>query len=306
MNTNGTIFAQNNEFWDNYLKGRPQVPDSFFNRVFDYHQEKGGNFGTVHDVGAGNAPYSQRLRSRFSHVIVSDIVAENITLARRRLQGFEGFSFRAAGIQDVGDIAPGSVDMVFAANVMHFPDPQDKAMEAIAYQLRSGGTFAAAVFGPARFRDSKLQDLWARISYQGGRELLKTVDDPDQTIRVMGRTQDTYNVAPLDQTLFQPGAYRIHLNMSEGGLQGMLPPEKAHRNTEPSFTGAEDINVHDDDEGWSFETNLAGVKEHFGSFPFVSQFPSAFEELYKELDSVVGDRLVQGYFPVKIVLATRR
>jgi SAM-dependent methyltransferase len=306
MGSNGKeIFAQDDKFWENYLRGRPRVPDTLFDRIFHYHQAKGGTFETVHDVGAGNGVYAPRLRSRFSHVIVSDIVPENIDLARRRLQDAKGFSFRAAALQDTDDIPAGGVDMVFAANVMHFPDPQNAAMRAIAQQLRTGGTFCAALFGPARFRDTKLQDLWARISHQGGRQLLKVAENPAKIIGIMARTQDTYNVAPLDPSLFVPGALRIHLNMEEGGIQGMLPPEEAHRNTEPTYTGQDDVVTFEDDEGWSFQTDLAGVKEHFNSFPFISQFPDAFTDLYRELDNMAEREPFQGYYPVKIVLATR-
>ena len=63
--------------------------------------------------------------------------------------------------------------------------------------------------------------------------------------------------------------------MGRGGIQGLLPPEEAHRNTEPNYTGPEDVEIYEDEEGWSFESGLAGVKEHFGWFPFVSQFPDA-------------------------------
>ena len=79
---------------------------------------------------------------------------------------------------------------------MHFTQ-QDIAISAIARQLKAGGTFACATFGPARFEDARLQDLWQRISHQGGRELLKKTDKRKETIRVMARTQDG-NVANLD------------------------------------------------------------------------------------------------------------
>lgn len=305
MDTNGKIFAQDDKFWDNYLKGRPQVPDSFFKRIFDYHRGKGGKFGVVHDVGAGNGPYALRLRAEFDHVMVSDIVPRNIELAEQRLKGKDGFSFRAAELQKVDDIEPGSVDMVFAANVMHFPEAQADAMRAIARQLRPGGTFMAAVFGPARFIDPKLQKLWSRISYQGGRELLQVVEDPTSTIGIMARTQDGYNVAPLDGELFAPGAQRINVNMKNGGVLGMLPPDESFRNTEPCYTGPDDVEIHEEDDGWNFETDLAGVKEHFDSFPFISQFPQAFKSLYEELDTLKDSGPFQGYFPVKIILATR-
>ncbi|TPX09871.1 uncharacterized protein E0L32_008893 [Thyridium curvatum] len=307
MNSNRKFFAQDDRFWETYLKGRPCAPDSFFDRIIDYHEAKGGYYDTVHDVGAGVGPYAQRLRSNFDHVIVSDIVPDNIKLARMRLKDSDGFSFRVASLQDADDIPPVSVDMVFATNVMHFAEPQKAAIDAFARQLRSGGTFAAALFGPARFKDPRLQDLWSRISHQGGRELLKIADDPDQTIRIMSRTQGAYNVAPLTSDLFEPGVRRINLNMRDGGIQGMLPPEEAHRDVEPNYTNPDDIEEHVDEAGWDFETDLAGLKEHFASFPFVSQFPDAFVDLYRELDQLVGSgRRVQGYFPAKIILATRR
>jgi len=308
MNSDDTLFAQDDKFWANYLKGRPSAPASFFDRIFDYHQNNGGSFGMVHDVGAGIAPYAKLLRSRFSHVIISDIVPENVSSASSRLKDSPGFSFRVAKLQDASDIPPGSVDLVFATNVMHFAEPQGSAMATIARQLRPGGTFAAALFGPATLRDPRLQNLWARISQQGGRELLKIADDPDQTVRVMARTQGPYNVAPLSTELFRPGALRIHINMREGGILGMLPPEEAHRDTEPSFNGPDDVEVHvEEEEAWSFETGLEGIKQHFASFPFVSQFPGAFDGLYRELEALLGDGApVRGYFPVKVILATRR
>lgn len=304
MASNGDIFAQDKKFWNNYLKGRPQAPESFFNRIFNYHRAHSGAFGTIHDVGAGNGPYAQKLRHSFDHVIVSDIVARNVELAQDRL-GTDGFSYRTAKIEEAEDIPAASVDMVFATNVMHFAD-QHVAMSTIAQQLKAGGTFACGSFGPARFEDERLQDLWQRISHQGGRELLKKADQPEQTIRVMARTQDG-NVAPLDTKSFLPGARRLHLNFGKGGIIGPLPPEDVHRNTEVNHTGVDDEEIFEDEEGWSFETDLNGVKEHICSFPFVADNLDACKELFAELDTLLGDgRLVRGYWPASIILATRR
>jgi hypothetical protein len=87
----------------------------------------------------------------------------------------------------------------------------------------------------------------------------------------------------------------------------MLPLDDVYQTiSEPNYTGPDDVEIYEDDEGWSFETDLAGVKEHFGSFPFVSQFPDAFTDLYRELDDLLADgKPVRGYFPVKVILATR-
>ncbi|KAI2613406.1 S-adenosyl-L-methionine-dependent methyltransferase [Hypoxylon sp. NC1633] len=305
MGSNGKIFAQDDNFWNNYLKGRPRPPDSLFERIFSYHQAHGGTFDTVHDVGAGNGPWSQKLRSKFSHVIVSDIVAKNVQLAQDRL-GTDGFSYRAAKMEEADDIPPASVDMVFAANVMHFPD-QTAAIEAVARQLKPGGTFVCAGFGAARFVDERLQDLWARISHHGGRLVLQKAEKPEQTIAVLARTQGLYNVAPLSPKLFAPGALRVHLNMGNGGMHVLVPPETEHMVREPNYTGPDDVEIFENEEGWSFDADLEGVKEHILAFPFVSENPAAFKDMFQELEDMLADgRVVQGYWPAKIILATRR
>lgn len=301
------LFAQSDQFWDNYNKGRPPLPNAVLNRIFDYHKAKGGSFGVVHDVGAGNGPYAQRLRSRFDHVIVSDIIPKNIELARQRLHGQDGFSFRAKKLEDADGLSDESVDMIFATNVMHFAEPQEAAMEVLARQLRPGGTFAAAGFGPARFEDAELQDLWSRINYQGARRLLKGSDDTAPTIRMMARTQDQYNVAPLDENLFEAAAHRVHFNMTQGGIQDMLPPESAHKNTEPNHTGITDVDIHETEQGWQFEMGVQEIKDHFNSFPFISRYPEEFTDLYREIDEILsGGKTAKGYFPAKLILATRK
>nr|POE70856.1 methyltransferase tpcm [Quercus suber] len=302
---NDSIFDKGEHFWNNYNKGRPRPPATFFDRIFQYHESHNGTFDTVHDAGAGDGPYSQRLKSKFARVLVSDVAASNIKLARDRL-GTDGFTYREAKVEEADDLRASSMDMFFATNVMHFPD-QVVAMAAAAKQLKPGGTFAAAGFGPARFEDPALQDLWVRISQQGGRELLQQADQPDQTIGIMLRTQDNYNVAPLDPRFFAPGAIRVHLNMSKGGITGMLPDEDADRLPQPNYTGPSDIEVFEDEEGWSFETDLQGVKEHMFSFPFVVKDSTGSAGLFEELEDMFKDgHLVRGYWPAKVILATRR
>ncbi|KAK4118006.1 S-adenosyl-L-methionine-dependent methyltransferase [Parathielavia appendiculata] len=298
-----TIFEEDEAFWNNYLKGRPTAPEAFFDRIFRYHEEKGGRFGTVHDAGAGNGPYGRKLRSRFETVIISDIAETNVRLAQGRL-GTDGFRYRVARIEDGADIPPGSVDLVFATNVLHFAD-QEKAVQAIAQQLRPGGTLVVGAFGSARFRDAEVQDVWARITHQAGRALLKHAQDAAQTQKVMERSSGYYNVAPLDERLFAPGARRIRLNMGNGGLTSLLPPEIEA--TEPSYTGPHDVEVWEAEEGWSIKTDLDGIKSHFASFPFSKLDPHSYEPLWEELRGLLSDgRVVEAYFPAAIILATRR
>ena len=301
LDSNDKLFDQGKAFWNNYLKGRPSAPEVFFRRVFDYHQSHGGKFGTVHDVGAGNGPYAHILRSRFQHVIISDIARENVVFAEDRL-GKDGFTYRAARVEEGEEIAPGSVDMVFATNVLHFCD-QPLAMSEIARQLRPGGTFACAAFGAAQFMDSRVQDVYTRINHSGGRALLAKADDAERLVAVMARTQGTYNVAPLDKELFLPGAQRIHLNMENGGITAPLPPEVLVN--EPVYTGVDDVETFVQEEGWSFVTGLEGVKEHVLSFPFAREDPY-FGALWQDMEDIIGEDEVRGTWPAKIILATRR
>ena len=306
MDSSAKTFARDEAFWNNYLKGRPRVPNAFFSRIIQYHQAHNGQFDTVHDAGAGNGLHARQLRTRFRHVIVSDVVAENVKLAQKHL-GTDGFSYRTARLEQADDVTPGSVDMVFATNVMHFTD-QGAAMRAIALQLKSGGTFACAGFGPARFEDTSLQDVWARIMLQGCHVLLSYEEDErEQTAKVLTRAQDGYNVAPLDPKWFLPGALRVHLNMEKGGLSKMLSPEDQERVAEPWHTGPDDVETWEHEEGWAFETNLNGIKEHCDSFPFLVENPARFTELWQEMERLVGDgKVVKGYWPAKVILATRR
>lgn len=299
------VFARSKAFWDNYLRGRPQVPPSFFQRIYRYHREHGGRFGTVHDVGAGIGPYAGELRSQFPHVIVSDIVPKNVQLAEAHL-GRDGFRYRAAPVEVADGLPPGSVDLAFATNVMHFAD-QHAAMQAIATQLRPGGTFACAGFGPARFDDPDIQDVWERISQQGGRILLGMAEHPPDTINVMSRSSKEYNVAPLEPQWFRPGSLRIRLNMAQGGITGLLPPERQQEVTDPDFAGPRDVVVYETNEEWRFETDWEGFLQHFRSFPHAGADPAAFTGLLQELKDLLDEgRCLRGCWPATLILATRR
>jgi SAM-dependent methyltransferase len=307
--TDDRIFEKDKTFWDNYLKGRPKPPASLFRRIFDYHEAQGGSFGTVHDVGAGNGPFASILASKFTHVILSDIAESNMRLAEQRLGKNGTFTYRTAKMDDTKDLATGSVDMVFATNVMHFGANQQATMAAMTRQLKPGGTFACAVFGPARFADPDLQRVWEKISHQGGRELLGKSDSPQQTALIMDRTDGFYNVAPLNPDLFAPGALRVHLNMREGGLTPLLPPEMAHLGVEPNYTGPDDIEIFEDEEGWGFQMNTSEVLEHMLSFPFVDPSSATIDTLLKEMSGLSAkghdsSSKFRGWWPAKVILAT--
>jgi trans-aconitate 3-methyltransferase len=159
-------YDRNEAFWNRYLKGRPKVPDGFFDMVFSYHAEHGGRFGVVHETGAGGGVHSARLAKRFERVLVSDPSEENLRIAKARLGADGGkYSFRLAKLEEIGDAWPGSgsVDLVFCAVIFHFTDTQ-RALQAIAEQLQpGGGTLVIAGWGYLRLDDPVVQRLWDKI-----------------------------------------------------------------------------------------------------------------------------------------------
>lgn len=101
-------------FWDVYIKGRPSIPESFFSQIFDYHASHSTSFSTAHEVGAGIGIHSLRLAARFDHVLVSDIVESNVQIAQTRLQDQGCYTFKVSSLEDTIDLAPESIDLVFA------------------------------------------------------------------------------------------------------------------------------------------------------------------------------------------------
>ena len=93
----------------------------------------------------------------------------------------------------------------------------------------------------------------------------------------------------------------------KGGITGLLPPELAGDFDEPVYTGPNDVEVFENEEGWSFDWTLEDFKEHFGSFPHSKEDPAAFVELWNELDELLKNKSrLDGVFPAKLILATRR
>jgi len=301
----------NKAFWDNYLKGRPQAPEQLFHRIYKYHEEHGGQFGTVHDAGAGVGPYSAKLRERFNHVIVSDIAEGNVKQAEQRL-GHDGYSYRTAKIEDASDIEPGSVDMVFASQVLHFAD-LDLAQEAFAHQLKSGGTVVITGFGIAHYADHDVQEIWSRMRQEGARVLVRHAPSPEaatRRLRTLARVAAGYKMAAFDEKFWEPGVQRISLNIKHRnlGFVGVLDEDlQRHVTQEASRVGAHDVSLSVEEEGWELEHDLQGIKDHFATFAFASIEPAAYEGLWREMEVVMKDgRKAKGVWPAKVILGTRR
>ena len=143
-------YSQDDDFWKVYLKGRPVIPNGFFDLIYDYHKSNGGAFDTVHDSGAGAGVQSVQLSKKFRHVLLSDPSEENLSAARRKLGSSDQYSFRLAKLENVDDIESGSIDMIHCGTMLHWTNIA-QALEAVAHQLKPAGTFAAYFCGAVSY-----------------------------------------------------------------------------------------------------------------------------------------------------------
>ena len=297
-------YAQDEQFWETYIKGRPRVPESFFERIYSYHASKGGAFDTVHDAGAGAGVHSGRLAKRFSHVIISDASSENIEAARRRLHDNKTFSFQVAKLEDGANVAPASVDIFFTFVAIHYcGDKIDEAMKLVATQLKPGGTFAAAAFGLAVFDDPIIQQLWLEL-FQ--RSVERTLDSKPDMHPYFVISASAYDAVPLSTAYFAPDARRIKINFSdEWSWRPMqVPPKYEEIIARSSRIGEREEVSFETDAGWRFEMDLDDLKAHKTSFPTLTETKEA-DALWKELMGLVGTRKITGSWPAVLVLATR-
>ena len=307
MSKAGTIYSKDKDFWEKYRKGRPQVPDSFFQRIFDYHASHGGEFGTVHDAGAGGGVHSARLAGRFGKVIVSDVFESNIEAAKSHLSGPK-YEFRAMKLEDTINFPAASVDMVFASTMLHFTDVE-QALEAVAHQLKPGGTFAVPLLGIPRFSNPQVQNCFTKVFHEGCGQRYGKLKEEDVAKVWINATG--YDCVALPERYFQPGGLRIRLNEplcgSVGGTHYELKmPEYLRLGSAPpcAILDNEQV-VYETDNDWVFHTDIAAVEDLLATLPF-DLGTINMKHLSTELSEAIGDHEVEGRWVVYLLLATRR
>ncbi|KAF2485712.1 hypothetical protein BDY17DRAFT_322534 [Neohortaea acidophila] len=307
------FYSQTSDYWTAYLKGRAPLPNSIFQRIFDYHTCHGGQFHTVHEAGAAAAIHSLRIGAPFTKVIVSDSSEDNIAAARARLSGAKEakYELHVTKLEDSGAVLPpASVDMVFCATMLHFTD-LPRSFEAIAHQLKPGGTFAALFTGFMEMEDARLHaafirrlQLWAPLMLEkmGGEE---AVMPQFVTIACM------YENVELPATIFEAQSERIFINGTDTGAPGgtmyadTMPPDYRERWPAVSGIGAEEIVIRVDDAELYFEKDLSALPYHLNTFP-PAKVEGWVEESMRELGEIVGDGKIRGRWPVNLILATRK
>lgn len=159
---NGTekfAFGLAREAWDMYLQYRPPYPDTQWQMWLDYHQ---GPLDVVHEIGTGCGvgmanflQVASKSRGRSQPVrraILSDPSQSNILTVQATLPQDQYPRTAFALHQQPAEasfLAPGSVDMVFACECLHYTDI-DACLARMNESLRPGGTMAATFYDCAR------------------------------------------------------------------------------------------------------------------------------------------------------------
>ena len=294
-------YNQDHDFWEKYLKGRPAIPQTFFERIFDYHSDHGGQFDTAHEVGAGVGVHSPRLAARFNHVLVSDVISTNIEIARSRLQG--PYSFKVSSLEDTIDLPPESIDLVFASTMMHFTEV-DEAVKAVHHQLKPGGTFAAGLYGTYALYDAQAQEIWKNIVLLICEMIIGKFGFSARAKMILQNEASGLDSVGLPNELFSP-ASRYNFNFpTPDTMREMILPARFGL---PSISR---VNVNDTvmnglDKAWFSQQSVDSLKDMAASWPHDAD-NSEIVSLWKELHQLLGDRKVEGAWMVNLLLATKK
>lgn len=156
---NGTndafAFGLADEAWKFYLQHRPPYPDTQWAMWLDYHK---GPLDVVHEVGTGcgvgMANFLQVAHAARGHTIqraiLSDPSESNVVTTRAMFTGAKDrFPGTAVEVHqqpaEASFLAPGSIDMVFACECLHYTDI-DACLARMHESLRVGGTIAATFY----------------------------------------------------------------------------------------------------------------------------------------------------------------
>lgn len=298
------VYKQSASFWDSYIKGRPSIPDSFFSTIFTYHASHSTSFSSAHEVGAGVGVHSPRLAARFAHVLVSDIIDTNIQIAKARLQSEGCYTFKSSSLEDTIDLAPASMDLVFASTMMHFTDV-DEAVRAVHHQLKPGGTFAAGLYGTYALHEPKAQQVWEKLVLCICNNIIQKYGLDGRAKNILQNEAAGLDSVGLPDEWFHP-AQRYDYNFpARSTLRDMiLPPQYG---LEPvSRVGEKDSVVRDVwDKGWFSTLGIEGLKGIASTWPH-DEGDEEIVALWEELREVVGEGEVEGAWMVSLLLATKK
>ncbi|KAH7086122.1 S-adenosyl-L-methionine-dependent methyltransferase [Paraphoma chrysanthemicola] len=302
MSGEDIYYKGDSDYWKAYREGRPRVPDSYFERIIEYHARNGGEFNVWHDMGAGSAVHTRRLAPKFKTTIVSDSGASNVEAAKTYLGEDDSYKFRVAKGEEAADLEPGTVDLVFGANMIHYTDV-DETLRAVLHQLKPGGTLALGGFGLPILLDPELQNLWAEVIH---RRFEVTFESNRSAVGLFVQASSPHDAVPFDTQYFRSGALRLKFNERNGWSWRRCMVPKSLDESIPHVTrfGEEDVIVHENNDDWSFEADITVMRKILETFPLPPD--PVRDNLWRQLEIAFGGRVVPATWPSSLTLVTKR
>ena len=298
-----TYKDHNDQWWEDYYKLRPRVPDSYLNRIYSYHRDHGGQFNLVHDVGAGGGQMALLLSREFAQVAVTEPEPTTFATAQRALElrsdlnekdAVSPFLFYNATAEDDSIHAPSSVDLVFANVMMHWTDTP-LAIKAFHKQLRPNGTLFIGAYGVLRLSDPHLQSIWDQIYHNMNEAWFSRLSEEQlQEIKPRQVTVDSaFNNIDLPEDMFRvERTQRIKINCF-GDKTALITPLKEDPQYISNIKANETIIEWDEDSEWSFEKSYEDLRAFTASYGIKDN--EALVSWWKQLEDAIGGKTVKGW-----------
>lgn len=188
-----SAFSSANFNSEGYAQFRPNYDDSLFDFIHNYHT---GESKLAVDIGCGSGQAAYPLSTYFDKVIGTDLSAKMIETANKKVSGdyVDKLEFRVSPAEELGFLADNSVDLITAAQCIHWFN-HTKFFKEVARVLKPGGTLAFWGYADPVFNDAiadkmamdftyddptKLGPYWEQPGRNLLRDLLKDVNAPDE------------------------------------------------------------------------------------------------------------------------------
>ncbi|KAL2069515.1 hypothetical protein VTL71DRAFT_14194 [Oculimacula yallundae] len=299
-------FSEPGFSWEEYIRYRPMYPESYWRRIFQYHDSHNGKYEVAHDVGAGAGVATQYIAPKFEKIIVSDPNDGYVKIASDRLISQYGYpESKFTFLQEGGEkssVESGTVDLIIMCEAIHWTDIE-LAVKDFARQLKPGGTLAVSHYGRPRMVDNpaaqkvwdKLFDIWAEGSF----------NTDEVHARALQASMTGLDTVPVPKEDWEEGALRVRINTRGDGKAFYIG--RGHTDPLPNRVGEGDKRIYiEDDEDWIYEKSVEWLKGMLISF-----VPAPREEdvrsLWDEMEVAVGKgKNVKCSWPVVQLLATKR
>jgi ubiquinone/menaquinone biosynthesis C-methylase UbiE len=139
------------DFWEHKARQYDRVTKGLLGRplprVLELTASRVSGAGTVLEVAAGTGLMTVVIAPRVRHVVATDYADNMLAILRERMKsaGIANVEVARRDIYALG-YPPASFDVVVAGNVLHLVADFERALDALCYVLRPGGTLITPTF----------------------------------------------------------------------------------------------------------------------------------------------------------------